>query len=375
MASSHNNGTGFDGDEIPLLPLKFTSPPVGKDEERSIVRFVPAKDDVEASCILRGLNGCGVRVAVLDTGIDATHPALRGRIDKAASRNFVQGGPNDYTDGNGHGTHCAGIIAAENRGAIMYGIAPCATLIAIKIITDNGLTCSKLIVKGIRHAIAVKADVISMSFGGKELPGLERFTDSAHEEYKVIQEALAAGIVIVAAAGNKGDTSSLNTINPPGAFGGIITVASHDDHFERSEFSSQGGELDFMAPGETFSTYARGAPYLVRYDSNNKPIYRPGRCYEALRGTSMACPLIAGLAALLVQAGRSRSRCLSPILQKRLKLSDFQARNCYEVRELLRSFADRPEEHHREDGYGALSSIYRFVKTKVSGAQLTVAEE
>ena len=235
-------------------------------------------------------------------------------------------------------------------------------------------TSSKLIVAAIRHAIAVKADVISMSFRATKKPGLERFTDGSHEEYKAIQEALVAGIVIVAAAGNQGGASKLNTTNPPGAFGGIISVASHDDHFVRSKFSSQGGELDFMAPGETFSTYARGVPYFVGYDSNGELMYRPARCYEALRGTSMACPLIAGLAALLVQAGRSRPRCMSPVLTERLEHSDFKARNCYEVRELLRSFADRPEEHHRKDGHGALSAIYRFVKTKVSDAQLTVAE-
>ncbi|OSX69161.1 hypothetical protein BU14_1784s0001 [Porphyra umbilicalis] len=355
--------------ETPLLlslpTLEYTSPEPGEAAERTFIRFATPKDDVEARPIFQGLDGAGVRVAVLDTGIDATHPALANRIDKEASRNFAGGDPKDYTDRQGHGTHCAGIIAAEDRGAIMSGIAPAATIIALKVLGDNGSGSQEGITRGIRYAIAQNADVISMSLGsGADDTAYERFRNSTADQYKAIQEALVAGIVVVIAAGNSGRRSDKNEINPPGAFGGVITVASHDDAGRRSNFSSRGGELDLMAPGETFSTYARGVPYRGRL----------GREYEQLRGTSMACPLVAGLAALLVQAGRARSTPpgLSPQLRTLFRRSAFRARNNYEVREVLRYFADRPHEHDRESGYGALSAVYTFVKGTVDESKLSV---
>lgn len=86
----------------------------------------------------------------------------------------------------------------------------------------------------------------------------------------------------------------------------------------------------------------------------------------------MASPLVSGLAALLVQAGRNRPGGLSPQLAARLRRPRFTGANTYEVREVLRSLADRPEEHRRVDGYGNLSAVYRFEQTTVTDAQLTV---
>ncbi|KAK1866311.1 hypothetical protein I4F81_008831 [Pyropia yezoensis] len=358
-----------------LLPLKYTSPAPGEGPvERNVIRYTQAarKDDVEAAPIFRGLDGSGVRVAVLDTGIDAGHPALQNRVDMAAARNYSNvGGPSDVTDRQGHGTHCAGIIAAEDLGAIMSGIAPRATVVPIKVLNDNGEGRTEWSTAGIRHAIAQRVDVINMSLGiDSDETAFEVFLASNADEYKAIQEALAAGIVVVVAAGNQGRRSSLNEINPPGSYGGVITVASHNDAGERSEFSSMGGELDLMAPGETFSTYARGQPYEV-----SRGVFRPGRDYEHLGGTSMACPLVAGLAALLVQAGRAGRggrEGLSNDLRHRIQRSNFGARNNYEVREMLRYLADRPHEHRREDGYGTLGSVYTFVKITVRESLLTV---
>lgn len=357
-------------DPVVLLPaLEYTSPEPGAGPaERNVIRYSEGKfkDDVETSPIFQGLDGEGVRVAVLDTGVDAGHPALVNRLDMAAARNFSDSGaPTDVTDRQGHGTHCTGIIAAEDVGAVMSGIAPRATIVPIKVLNDNGSGSLPWIVAGIRHAIAQRVDVINMSLGNPaDETEFEFFRSSSADQYKAIQEALAAGIVVVVAAGNAGRRSSLNEINPPGSYGGVITVASHDDAGKRSSFSSMGGELDMMAPGETFSTYARGVPYYGR----------PGRDYEQLQGTSMACPLVAGLAALLVQAGRAgRGRQgLSKTLTRLMWRSNFAARNNYEVREMLRYFADRPHEHRREDGYGTLGSVYTFVKTTVEESQLTV---
>lgn len=361
--ASKNGGPDVDATSgtYQLLPVQFTSPPPGKTTTCNVVRFSTPIDDVKASPVFGGLDGRGVRVAVLDTGIDESHPALAGRVDRAASRNMTGGCPGDYHDKLGHGTHVAGIIVAQERpGAIMSGIAPAATLIAVKVFSDAGGTTDWILAAGIRHAVAVGAKVINMSLGGTERPGLERFYPGGEDFYQAVQEALAAGVIVVTSAGNMGHQSDANTINPPGAYGGVVTVASHEDSGEPSFFSSKGGELDMMAPGETFSTWPRGVLYQGR----------PGREYEHLRGTSMASPLVAGLAALLVQAGRDRPAGMSPELSLRLGQSRFSGANAYEVREVLRSFADRPEEHHRDDGYGNLSAVYHFVKENVKDSQL-----
>lgn len=131
-----------------------------------------------------------------------------------------------------------------------------------------------------------------------------------------MQEALAAGITVVVSAGNSGGRSDRNEINPPASFGGVVTVASHDDNYERSNLSNMGGELDFMAPGETVSTYPPGLPY--------GPNGRTGNDYEAMQGTSMACPAIAALAALLIQAGRDRPAGMSADLAARIDAHEFK---------------------------------------------------
>lgn len=259
-------------------------------------------------------------------------------------------GPKDITDVDGHGTHVAGIIAAQDMGAIMCGIAPKATLVVIKVF-HNGDTEWGAVAQAIRHAVAQRVDVINLSLGmNVDETEYEAFHRFKADQYKAVQEALAAGITIVTSRGNRGQRTALNEINTPGSFGGVITVASHDDAGRRSSFSSMGGELDLTAPGEVWSTWPRGVPYRGRR----------GRAYEHLSGTSMAAPLVSGLAALLVQAGRSVGAAwpgLSPRLANLLRVTTFQARNNYEVREMLRYLADRPHAHSREDGYGQLYSV------------------
>jgi subtilisin family serine protease len=330
----------------------------------SFVRFFV--DEFTPTPFFDGIDGSGTKVAVLDTGIDATHPALRGAVDVESCRNFTAdngGRKGDVTDGNGHGTHCAGLIAAQPVGTIMSGVAPGCQIVALKVLSNEGerdLQAIPLrIASAIDYAVEIGVDVISMSLGLTESLFTE-FQEEMSVMYASCQRALARGVVVVAAAGNDGRVSNKNTIEPPGGYDGVLTIASHNDSGVRSTFSSRGGELDFMAPGEVFSTWPIGLPFL---DS------RPSKPYEALEGTSMATPLVAGLAALLKQAGRvpeaAARGAMSPALWGLLRRTGYRGRNCYEVRETLRFLAERPESHSQDDGYGRLVGAYRYVRGEV----------
>ncbi len=333
-----------------ILP-RVKKVPLKKGQQFSFVRFFV--DDFEPSPYFAGLTGKGVKVAVLDTGCDPNHPALRNRIDVANSRNYTDdynGDPNNWSDGNqgGHGTHCCGIIAAEQLGTVMYGVAPEATLVVKKVLDNRGggRFAMSWCASAIRDCIKEGVNVINMSLGFP--PVYQRlFATESDDLYRAVQEALAAGINVVVAAGNDGRFNTDNSINAPGAYGGVITVASHDDRGNRSTFSSYGGELDFMAPGEVLSA-------------------RVGGGYHALQGTSMAAPLVAGLAALFVEASKKSNTQLSEAMVRDMNRTGFRARNPYEIRSLLRFLCERPNEHSRIDGYGRLVRAYEYVNGEVN---------
>ncbi|PYE85744.1 S8 family serine peptidase [Pseudoroseicyclus aestuarii] len=226
--------------------------------------------------------GAGVRLCVLDTGIDAGHPDWQGR--QITARSFVEG--EGVQDRQGHGTHCAGTAAGRpaREGVPRYGVAPEAELFVGKVLNDSGAGQEGDILAGMLWGIEEGCAVISMSLGRSTRPG---------ESYSLAYErlgalALEAGSLIVAAAGNE-SSRSFGLIAPVGAPAdspSIMAVAALDQALAVAEFScggitAGGGEVDIAAPGVgVFSCVPR--PEL----------------YKKLRGTSMACPHVAGLAAL-----------------------------------------------------------------------------
>jgi len=241
--------------------------------------------------------GKGVKVAILDTGVDTDHPDLEAAI--LTSKDFTGDGIEDV---DGHGTHCAGMVGARINGAGFTGIAPECDLLIGKVLDNTGRGTYQQIADGVDWAVAEGADIISMSLGGSE---------SDDVLYRAIYRALAVGITVICAAGNEGALMP-NNITVPAIYAGVITIAAHDRKGNPTGFTSRGGELDMMAPGENIlSTYVDGG-------------------YARLSGTSMATPFVAGLAVLIISKHKQTSGNRTPI------------KNCEDVRQHLLRMAAHP---------------------------------
>lgn len=228
--------------------------------------------------------GTGAVVAVVDTGIDAAHPDLQGRV--LPGHDFVD---NDDTpqDGQGHGTHVSGIIAADaNNGVGVDSVAPGAKILPVRALDDNGSGSSAAVAAGIDWAASHGADVINLSLGGSiPLGGLGQESDID----AAIERALAHNIVVVAAAGN--DSLPLCENNP---FGGkVLCVGAVDRRGLRSFYSSFGEGVNILAPGGSS---------LPGTDEDIVSTYNDGD-YHYLAGTSQATPHVSGVAALLASLG------------------------------------------------------------------------
>lgn len=221
--------------------------------------------------------GEGVKVAVLDTGCDLDHPDLKANLLPGV--NLV--GSGDPWDDNSHGTHVAGIIAAENNEIGMVGVAPHAKILPVKVLDSRGNGDLVTVAKGIRWAVDNGADLICMSLGSP---------NPVQEVRKAIQYARGRGVVCFVAAGNSGLTKR---VFYPADYPETVAIGSIDENMNRSNFSNTGENLDFMCPGgRIFSTV-------------------PDNWYAVLSGTSMAAPFATGLAALLLSYARSKGKAES----------------------------------------------------------------
>ncbi|KIY23880.1 S8 family peptidase [Mesobacillus subterraneus] len=224
------------------------------------------------------LTGAGVKVAIIDTGIDPNHPDLTVKdgtctLDDSVSPNACS---KSYLDENGHGTHVAGIIAAKNNEIGIVGVAPNAELFAVKALDGNGEGTTSTIMAGVDWAIRKGVDIINMSL-------TTPYPDTGIKA--MVDEANANGIMVIAAAGNEGSFSgSGDSVEYPAKFPSVIAVASTNSDNRRALTSATGQEIELAAPGEgiysTFPTSLVSSGYATR------------------SGTSMATPFVAGMAAL-----------------------------------------------------------------------------
>ncbi|MFC2165252.1 S8 family serine peptidase [Acidobacteriota bacterium] len=222
--------------------------------------------------------GGGIHVAILDTGIDKDHPDLVANI--AGGRNFVSGKGKDkgvdhdaWDDGHGHGTHCAGIVAADDNGFGVVGVAPDASLYGVKVLDDRGRGKASDFIAGLEWAVENGAQIVSIS--------LQIYNTTTYSVTDACDAAYAEGLLLVSSAGN----TSGGSVTSPADHPSVMAVSAIDEAYNFAWFSADGPQVELTAPGvDVYSTYRNGD-------------------YTFMDGTSMACPHVSGVAALVWASG------------------------------------------------------------------------
>ncbi|MBU8907633.1 S8 family peptidase [Desertibacillus haloalkaliphilus] len=216
-----------------------------------------------------GYTGKGIKIGVIDTGIDLIHRDL----DVVGGHSFV-----DYTesyhDDQGHGTHVAGVIASLHNRIGVKGVAPGIDLYALKVLDHEGRGMLSNMIASIDWSIENDLDIINLSLGA---------TTHSTSFKEIVDRAYESGLLIVAAAGNTG-TEKEDTINYPAQYSSVIAVGAVDSNNQRGEFSSVGPAMEVVAPGVNI---------LSTYLDNT---------YGSMSGTSMAAPFVSGILALYMEA-------------------------------------------------------------------------
>ena len=273
----------------------------------------------------------GKTVAVIDTGVDATHPDLTGHVISGAQfLNSTTSTGNGMTDPNGHGTHVSGIIGATANNAIgVAGLAQGVTILPIRVLDANGSGWNSDIASGVIYAADHGVTAINMSLGGS-------YADASLAS--AVRYAQSKDVVVVAAAGN--GRQSGNPVSYPGGFPGVLAVAATDATNASASFSETGSYVGIAAPGVGIvSTY-------------------PGSQYVSMSGTSMATPFVVAAVALV--------RAAAPALTATAAITD------------LTSTADDLGTPGRDDFYGAglvdpVAALQAATRTAPTPAPTTTA--
>lgn len=262
-------------------------------------------------------DGTGALIAIVDSGVDLTHPDLSSKLVAYPDADFVEPAGDCRKDGsgaesctqdgaqdrNGHGTHVAGIAGAVTGNGIgVAGTAPGAQLIPVRVLDENGDGSTKEVAAGVRYAADKGADVINLSLTYRPDEGeTGRLTGRLRPLYDALEYAASKGAVTVVAAGNH----SAPVCAEPSAAPRVVCVGATDQRDLRSWYSNgdatqmknylvaPGGDNGLTCSGEIFSTFLRGAETTCSNESG----------YDGISGTSMAAPFVSGVAALLAGSG------------------------------------------------------------------------
>jgi subtilisin family serine protease len=250
--------------------------PIGVCQEIQILKqIVPWGIDRIGSRLVNatGNTGKGIKIGILDTGVDYLHEDI-GRNYKGGY-NFIDN-DKDARDHNGHGTHVAGIVAAEDNDIGVVGVAPDAYIYSVRILDYDAIGTASDITAGLEWCLNNSMQIVNMSLGARE--------DSISVR-NAIDVLYDNGILLIAAAGNSGNGMGTgDSIDNPARYNSVVAVGATDINDNRASFSSTGPRLEISAPGKDICSLL------------------PGNKYASLSGTSMSSPHVAGVAALIMSA-------------------------------------------------------------------------
>jgi len=303
--------------------VAFDGESIGDDEPFSGYQWDMTAIDA-AGAWDAGYTGEGVRVAVLDTGIDTAHRDLEPNINFALSTSFVDEEPT-IEDGHGHGTNVAGIIAAADNGEGVIGVAPNAEIVALKVLSATGSGAFSWMLDAILYAVAYDVDIINMSLGAYfdkggfyDDNGDWMAANEVAEFLNLVKDAInyadQQGVLVVASAGNdalngQGDSGLVHCpsdvgatvcVSATGPLGWALDPTVNLD--DLATYSNYGPQIDFAAPGGNFDPAIPFYWYDFVLNCTN------GQWYAWYAGTSQAAPHVCGVAALIIEKNGGEMR-------------------------------------------------------------------
>jgi len=288
--------------EVEVIAARADVDSITSDKRQIVINLNNSRPLIGADQVQAGgITGKGIAVAIQDTGVDASHPALAGVVGAQQDMTGTAVKRDDF----GHGTHCAGIVASQD--GTFRGIAPGANLIDIRLMDGNGASQPSWCVAAFTAAVTSGARVSSNSWGFTHANGAWTDSNGTCVLCTAANNTVAAGVTVAVAAGNEDNDScaSYDThLDCPGIADSVITVAASDKSDKMAGFSSIGptpdnrAKPDITAPGvDITSCQATG--------TSLGPVTAPG--FVKLSGTSMATPHVAGVAALILSKNPGQS--------------------------------------------------------------------